>query len=194
MSLNRIDLELGKLASAYNCPPPTPREEMWEAIAAARSPRPARRWGWPPAGVGMAATFLIGMLIGGGLPGGTDQGVVAVPGDATALALVDPETARHLARVDLLLRAIRDDAGQNVLASDVTESARRLLAETRFLVDLPPQDQLPEVTELLHDIELVLAQIAVLDGEADRDELRLVEEGIDAREVLPRLHHFALTL
>jgi hypothetical protein len=191
MNRDQGDERLRALVGDYRLPPPTPREEIWAAIQPALAARRRPRRLWLAAVTGMAATFLIGLLVGGGALTGPPAG--AAEGGA-AFALVDAETGRHLARVEMLLRALRTEAASGVVPTGMATTARVLLAENRFLADLPPEDQLPEITRLLADIELVLAQIAVLEGGADREELRLIEEGIEIREVLPRLHHFALNL
>jgi hypothetical protein len=182
---------LVELAREYRRPPETPREEIWAALqpALAVHRRPRRRVWWGSA-AGMAATFLLGIAMGGGLRGAGDPEMVT----PAPVAAVDLETGRHLMQVDLLLRGVRTDAASGTITAGRAEAARLLLAENRLLTDLPPAEHLPEVARLLGDIELVLAQIAVMAGGTDAEELRLVDEGIEARDVIPRLQQLALHL
>lgn len=72
---DRFEEALKAMAREHNRPPAVPREEMWAAIAAARAEarrapvvipmRPPRRvWRWAAIGGALAATLLLGILIG----------------------------------------------------------------------------------------------------------------------------------
>src|SRR2546422_11723648 len=67
MTDDRFEERLRQAAQDYHRPPPTPREELWRRVAAARAARqrrgivlrPAPRWG-----VGIAAVLALGVGIG----------------------------------------------------------------------------------------------------------------------------------
>src|SRR2546422_3381231 len=67
MTDDRFEERLRQAAQDYHRPPPTPREELWRRVAAARAARqrrgivlrPAPRWG-----VGIAALLALGVGIG----------------------------------------------------------------------------------------------------------------------------------
>lgn len=64
---DRFDDTLRELARSYHEPPPTPRDRMWERVAAARAQRPVqtrhplRRTPW---WMGLAAALLLGVVLG----------------------------------------------------------------------------------------------------------------------------------
>src|SRR2546425_11539707 len=73
MTEDRFDRLLQDAVQDYHRPPPTPREEMWQRIAAARAARRRRvivlrpwlRWG-----LGIAAVLVLGFAIGRWTAGG----------------------------------------------------------------------------------------------------------------------------
>jgi len=95
MTEDRVDRLLQDAVQDYHRPPPTPREEMWQRIAAARAARRQRaivlrpwlRWG-----LGIAAVLVLGFAIGRWTAGG--------PGPAGAPAAAD--AARGADRVNAL--------------------------------------------------------------------------------------------
>jgi hypothetical protein len=99
---------------------------------------------------------------------------------------------QHLSRSESLLSLVSADAKQGRVDRDVGNWGRDLLLETRLLLDSRSVTD-PAVRELLEDLELILAQVAVLSGggvggEARaREELHLVAEGLEDRDVLSRI-------
>jgi hypothetical protein len=70
--------------------------------------------------------------------------------------------------------------------SQFTGRARDLLTSTRLLLDSRVVED-PRTRALLEDLELILVQIARL-GPAGRDqELDLITDGLEQRQVIPRL-------
>jgi hypothetical protein len=109
----------------------------------------------------------------------------------------DPEVLRaasvdHLARTEALLTLVRSDARAGKVEPGVGTWARGLLSQTRLLMDAQGESD-PAMAQLLEDLELVLVQIvgvANADGNnQDRfqSELNLALDGIDEREILPRI-------
>lgn len=201
-----------ELRASYNAPPETPRQEMWAAIEAAlRSPggaastrgaavvsleaerarrRPAthRVAGWA---VAAAALLVLGVGIGRmsvPLPRQAATATADVP-DPTAMHLAAVE---HLGQTESLLTLVQADGRAGRLDPQVGPWARNLLAQTRLLLDAPDQKD-PAMKQLLEDLELVLVQVV---GVADtgghnaartRTELNLALQGLQDRDVLPRI-------
>ena len=64
--------------------------------------------------------------------------------------------------------------------------AGELLTTTRLLLDAPSVDD--KTRALLEDLELVLTQVVRLQTETGREDLRLIREALEQRDLLPRLH------
>jgi hypothetical protein len=195
MNDDRFEDLLREAGQEYHRPPATPREEMWVAIAAERRRRlPAPRVrGWRPAwrwGLGMAAVLLLGIAIGRAVRPGESPRRFAPTADAAtppeaslAFRLV---TAQYLNRTDALLTGFRADARSGRVDAQFVAQARQLLGSTRLLLDSPAGRD-PQLKPLLEDLELVLAQIALLPAASDTQDVGLINQGIDQRSVLTRL-------
>lgn len=192
------------LREEYNPPPPAPREEMWAAIQAGlrshgappvsledarrrRAPRPWRQVGWAAAA---AAVLGLGVSIGRVTAPAGPPVAEAPTEEGAAASLVRLAAAEHLGRTEELLRMVRADGRGGRLDPAMGAWARGLLTQTRLLLDRTEGED-PTMRELLEDLELVLVQIvAVADGgdeERVRSELALALDGIEQREVLPRI-------
>jgi hypothetical protein len=192
MNDDRFDEMVREAGREYHRPPQTPREEMWAAIEAERrrrrtTPRvivmrPAWRWG-----IGMAAVLLIGIAIGRGLgpkaPASPVDSVVTQSSGGVAYRLA---AAQYLGRTEALLAGFRSDAPTGVLDQQFVAQARDLLSSTRLLLDSPAGND-PQLKPLLEDLELVLAQIALLPAGRDKRDVELIIQGIDQKSVLTRL-------
>lgn len=157
------------------------------------------RWGaWLLAGSAAAALVVVGIGVGRmTAPSGT---VGEAPARAAAVAEwpATPSTAvravalDHLGRSGSLLEMVRADARKGRVDPDLVRWRAGLLAETRLLLDSPAAAD-PAMRSLLEDLELILAQMAVLqdggrlDDERARMELQLVAEGVEDRDVLSRI-------
>ncbi|MGH7538353.1 MAG: hypothetical protein ACREMF_06945 [Gemmatimonadales bacterium] len=194
MSDDRFERLLHDATREYHRPPETPREEMWDRIEAERRRRRAapRVVGLPPAwrwGLGMAAVLLLGIAIGWWMrpvpPGRAPSSVPSVatrPGNlAYSLAAV-----QYLSRTETLLTGFRADARTGAVDVQFGNQARELLSSTRLLLDSPAGRD-PHLEPLLEDLEVVLAQIALLSAARDTEDVRLITQGIDQRSVLTRL-------
>jgi hypothetical protein len=94
--------------------------------------------------------------------------------------------ARHLNRTEDFLTMFRVDARSDQLEDvDLGPWARRLLTDTRLLLDSPAGDD-AELRMLLGDLELVLAQIVQLRA-GDADEVEIIDEGLESTQLLFRL-------
>ncbi len=195
MNDDRFEDRLREAARDYHRPPETPREEMWAAIEAERRRRqavprvvilrPAWRWG-----LGMAAVLLVGIAIGRWMR--PTPGTPPLSASPTARAGNDVAyrlaAAQYLGRTETLLAGFRADARAGQLDPQFTRQARDLLTSTRLLLDSPAGRD-PWLKPLLEDLELVLAQIALLPATRDSQDLELITQGIDQRSVLTRLRN-----
>jgi len=168
---------------------------------------PIRRFRPQPWWVAVAAALLIGVVLGRGtLGGGPDGGATVAGGTTDTLAAVDgagpvgtphgaanvvPRSyrvaaARHMSRTADFLTMFRVDARSNRLDMDLGTWARRLLTDTRLLLDSPAAGD-PELRMLLDDLELVLAQIVQLRA-GDPNEVAMIDEGLESTQLLFRLN------
>ena len=198
---DRFDELMRDAAREYRVPPEPPLEAMWEEIAHARwTPRAgeggfrgrsvARVAPWLAAGIGMAATLMIGIAIG-------RQSTQRDMGAPVAEAIVDAQdesvtpyriaTGRHLGQAAALLVSLPADMQSGRADSTLIEQADDLLSTTRILLDSPAADD-PEIQTLLRDLELVLAQVSRLSTRrAAPVDVQLITDAIEERDVLPRL-------
>jgi hypothetical protein len=181
-------------------PPPAPREEMWARIEQVRRSRRhngdhpwlvnAIRWGLP-----LAATLVIGIGIGRLTAGrsASEPAFVETPGIVALPASTEPAlpyrvaAVQHLVRTEALLTSLREDTRSGD-TTDISGWARDLLTNTRLLIDSPASQDV-QLGRLLEDLELILAQIAALDGAPPADELELIEDGIQRNDMITRLRN-----
>lgn len=203
MNEREFDEWLIEAAAEVREPPPTPREEIWEGIRAAReTDELMKRWarmrrvrgvGW---GIGIAALLMVGVGLGRYSTAISRSGTVAaepLPAmdaqpSAAAYRLV---TAQHLTQAEALLTYTRGATDAAELDQQTIARAKDLLSTTRLLLDSPGARD-PRLRALLQDLELVLAEITQLrsgagaQGEAN-EELNLVKKSMEHIDVLPRL-------
>jgi hypothetical protein len=186
MSEDWLDERIRRSAAEYHRPPAAPRDAMWEAIAAARERRRSRRpIAWAAWTVGIAATLVLGIGIGRWTdrrPGPATPAVTA-PGLAYRVA-----AAQYLTRTEALLTGFQVESRGSVARGDgqFAAQAADLLATTRLMLDSPAAQDI-RLKSLLEDLELVLAQIAQLPQGGDREDMRLINQGLDQHSVLLRL-------
>jgi hypothetical protein len=218
--MDERDERLRALAGDYHRPLPTPREEMWAAIRSrVRQAAPgappvggegerehavvipiggeprSRRWSLPWLGTAAAAAmiaigFALGRLSGPRVgPSAGEPPIAAAPGGGEEAFRT--AAAEHLARSEELLMLVRTDARAGRVDRSVGEWGGALLVETRLLLDSPVGSD-PQLRPLLEDLELLLAQVAMLGHQGlvegrGREELSLIAEGMDAQDMLPRI-------
>ena len=187
---DRFDERLRDTAQDYHRPPATPREELWHRIAAARAARqrrivvfrPALRWG-----VGIAAVLALGVALGRwSVSGSPSRPAGAGPGERTTTFVYQLAAAQYLTRTEALLTGFRAETRAGVPAAQFSVQARDLLCTTRLMLDSPAARDV-RLKSLLEDLELVLAQIAQLPSSGDRDDVQLINQGLEQRSVLLRL-------
>jgi hypothetical protein len=201
MDDQRFDELMREGAPGFREPPPPPLEAMWASIEREHFGAPVRsgsRHRWLMPGIGMAATLLLGIGLGrmtaGTVPGAGNPIVAAAPA-TPALTAVDDDvagpyravTSRYLGQAVALLVALpssRDYTADGKLV----EHAGELLSTTRLLLDSPAAED-PELKVLLDDLELVLAQVVRLSARRHDQELELITDALEERDVLPRLQN-----
>ena len=195
MDEKELEQRMAELRETWRVPPEPPLAEMWRVIEA-RSFGPARQGGssrWIRSILPLAATLVLGFGIGQvsprllapGGPAGVSDPVVAAQRTLEQPAFVGVAT-NYLERVNALLVTLNDESRQGRSHTGTAERARDLLATTRLLLDSPDISD-PHLRDLLDDLELVLAQIVRLPSRAAAPDVRLIDQALDQREVMPRL-------
>ena len=202
MDDQRLDDLLRDAAPGFREPPPPPLEAMWAAIEREHfGPVRGTLWNrWYGPVIGMAATLLIGIGIGRitvnpvPMPG---DPIVASAGPAAPAGAVDASediagpyravTSRYLGQTVALLVSLPASRDFNA-DGKMVERAGELLSTTRLLLDSPAAED-PELKVLLDDLELVLAQVVRLSSRRHDQEMELITDALEERDVLPRLQN-----
>jgi len=190
MTEDRFEERLRQAAQDYHRPPATPREELWDRIGAARAARQRRVMVIRPAlgwGVGIAAVLALGIAIGRWSATGPHPSIeVAGTGERTSAFVYQLAAAQYLTRTEALLTGFRAETRAGASTAQFSIQARDLLCTTRLMLDSPAARDV-RLKGLLEDLELVLAQIAQLRSSGDRDDVQLINQGLEQRSVLLRL-------
>jgi len=200
MDDQRFDDLMRDAAPSFREPPPPPLEAMWAGIERQHFGVPTRQNPWQrrygPI-IGMAATLLLGIGIGrvtstNALPpaGGAIVSIAPAPGADTFDDVTGPYravTSRYLGQAVALLVSL-PTSGDYKADRKLVEHAGELLSTTRLLLDSPAADD-PELKVLLDDLELVLAQVVRLSARRHDQELEMITDALEERDVLPRLQN-----
>lgn len=190
---DRFDAWLKEASAGYNALPPNapvPREEMWQAVAAARRSTAARRrWRVLPGPWALAAAAAVLLAVGIGI-GRMTQSTQVVNDVRTAADSGLPATygvaaARHLTSAEAFVTAVRMSS---YAARDtaIQRWARDLLTDTRLLLDSPAgADQRRRA--LLEDLELLLVQVLELEDSRSSDTNELLLDTTQQDQLLTRL-------
>lgn len=214
MTDDRFEEFLKVYGDGYNRPPTTPKDAMWSAIegaisderttseadvvslASARLKKPAsvHRWqqGWGVWAAAAAAVLVVGVGIG-------RMSVRSPAGSILEVAITPEAQARsmhsaaldYLTRTESLLTMVSSDARTGIVDAEVARWGRRLLLQTRLLMDSRAVED-PVIRQLLDDLELILIQVAGLssaglDIARDREELQMITEGLEDQDMMLRL-------
>ncbi len=190
---DQLDERIRAMARQIHEPPPVPREAMWTAIQAKRDAarviplhtrRNPRTMVWIAA---LAASLFLGIAIDRWVirPAGVQPGRVA---ETTSRRDAEPSTALQLATTQYLSRVETFLTGFRTTDTDSTfeGQARDLLSSTRLLLDNPSIHD-ARVRGLLQDLELILVQIVQSTASDRPSERQLITDGLQQRQVLPRL-------
>ena len=141
----------------------------------------------------LAAMLLIGVALGRWTArqprstAGMTVASAASPQDTVTL----PEpyqstTSRYLGQTVDLLVSLPSEVRAGRANERFLGRAHDLLLTTRLLLDSPAASD-PRFRTLLDDLELVLAQVVRLQSDQSREELDLIRQALEQRDVLPRL-------
>jgi hypothetical protein len=193
----RLDELLADASHTYRVPPEPALDAIWERVAAEAFTPPVRRShpGWLAFAGAIAASLVIGVVGGrasarsgtsaAGSPATSPAAAAAVANSATT----EPyhrTTRELLGRTAVLLTSFPAPGSDGATDTRLIQQASQLLTTTRLLLDSPVgQDR--RMKELLQDLELVLAQVARLRHSDREDEIALITQAMEERDVLPRL-------
>ena len=198
MDDQRFDDLMRHAAPTFREPPPPPLDAMWSEIEARHFGTTAARRPWHRAYgpvIGMAATLLIGIGIGRMTTSASrpaEQPVATAPAPAAyqSTDIAGPYravTSRYLGQAVALLVAL-PAASEYQADAKLVEHASELLSTTRLLLDSPAAED-PEFKVLLDDLELVLAQVVRLSARRHEQEMEMITDALEERDVLPRLQN-----
>jgi hypothetical protein len=96
---------------------------------------------------------------------------------------------RHIAGTEAMITAFRSSARRGEVDTQIADWSRELLSTTRML-EASPVNRDPTMKRLLEDLDLVIVQIAQYStsGKHNPDDLDLIEQSIDKRGVMTKLH------
>jgi hypothetical protein len=198
MQDDRFEPPLPDAVKEYRTPPAldaAAREAMWSEIEARHfTPRPAPRGRWTPGWIGLAAALVIGVALGRFLPrrptAPATPVAAALPSAAVAKlpvpAVYEPTTSQYLGQTTALLVALPSEVRDGHANALFISRAQNLLLTTRLLLDSPAAHN-PKLRGLLDDLEVVLAQVVRLQAAPGTDDLDLINQALEQRDVLPRL-------
>ena len=209
MTDDRFDELMRDAEKTFRTPPPADFDAMWKNIEAAHFGAPvarpsatmerrgfrllSTRW------IGIAATLVIGIgvgrastMIGRSTTSESTPRIAAIeptPSTYADTAMARPyevETSRYLGQTAALLIALPSEVKSGQAAEQVASRAGDLLTRTRLLMDSPAAND-PQMRTLLDDLELVLMQVARLQGNGNRVDLDIINRALQQRDVIPRL-------
>jgi hypothetical protein len=193
MTEDRLNELLDDARRTWPMPPEPDYQAMWgrieqEAFSGVRK-QETRTPSWLVYSIGLAATLVIG--IGVGRFSMNDEATVptlaAVSTDTmtTTVGAYDRVASDLLGRTVVLLTSLPAEA--NVGSGErFSNQAIDLLTSTRLLLDSPAASDV-RFKSLLEDLELVLAQIAMLQSGRTRQEIDLITDALEERDVVPRI-------
>ena len=196
MREDRLDELLDDARRTWPMPPEPDYQAMWgrierEAFSGVRATE-SRTPSWRVFSIGIAATLMVGVGLGRlsmkqAAPLESVPTLAAVTTDTTPTRASEYDRAASelLGRTVVLLTSLPDDA-RSAGAERFSNNAIELLTSTRLLLDSPAASD-ARFKDLLEDLELVLAQIAMLQSGRTRQEIDLITDALEEREVVPRI-------
>ena len=196
MREDRLDELLDDARRTWPMPPEPDYQAMWgrierEAFSGVRATE-SRTPSWRVFSIGIAATLMVGVGLGRlsmkqAAPSESVPTLAAVTTDTTPTRASEYDRAASelLGRTVVLLTSLPDEA-RSAGAERFSNNAIELLTSTRLLLDSPAASD-ARFKDLLEDLELVLAQIAMLQSGRTRQEIDLITDALEEREVVPRI-------
>jgi hypothetical protein len=196
MNDERLNELLDDAKRTWPMPPEPDYQAMWgrierEAFAEAR-PYGRSPLTWRTFSLGIAAALMIGIGLGRFRfsTADTDRAVAVADGSADtatpASNAYDKAASDLLGRTVILLTSLPSDSRNVVAGEQFSNQATELLTSTRLLLDSPAASD-ARFKDLLEDLELVLAQIAMLQSGRTRQEIDLITDALEERDVVPRI-------
>ena len=193
MTDERLNELLDDARRTWPLPPEPDYQAMWgrierEAFAGVR--QESRTPSWRIFSIGLAAALMMGIGLGR-ISRNTTTPVPGVASSATDTATpassdYDRAASELLGRTVMLLTSLPAEA-RNVGAGErFSNQATELLTSTRLLLDSPAASD-ARFKDLLEDLELVLGQIAMLQSGRTRQEIDLITDALEERDVVPRI-------
>jgi len=192
MTDERLNELLDDARRTWPLPPEPDYQAMWEqiereAFAGERSTK--RTPSWRIFSIGLAAALMMGVGLGRfSMKEDPAPTVAAAPTDTAtpASGAYDRAASELLGRTVVLLTSLPAE-GRSVGAGErFSNQATELLTSTRLLLDSPAASD-ARFKDLLEDLELVLAQIAMLQNGRTRQEIDLITDALEERDVMPRI-------
>lgn len=190
MTDERMDELLDDARRTWPLPPEPDYEAMWARIereSFVAGPR-HRTPSWRIFSAGIAAALLMGVGIGRVTRQAAPVAAIASIADTAtpASGAYDRVASELLGRTVILLTALPAEAHNNASSERFATQATELLTSTRLLLDSPAATD-ARFKDLLEDLELVLAQIAMLQTGRSRQDIDLITDALEERDVVPRL-------
>jgi hypothetical protein len=194
---DQLDTIIREAGGAYHPPPPADLDRLWERIGAARRaphdaarPPAAARFPWR-APLAIAATAVLSFALGR-TTAAPPPAVAVAEAPASADAAVTEVANQLLGQTVVLLSTLPEDPARD--ANALARQAGDLLQTTRLLLDAPDTQRHPALASVLRDLELVLAQVARLNGRAPTEELDLITDAMREQDLVPRIRTIAAGL
>lgn len=197
MTEERLNELLDDARRTWPVPPEPDYAAMWgrierEAFSGVRVEK-ARTPSWRTFSLGLAATLVVGVGLGrlsmqqAAAPTQATATVAEASSESAAPAsnAYDKVASELLGRTVVLLASLPAEA-RNSSGERFSNQATELLTSTRLLLDSPAASD-ARFKDLLEDLELVLAQIAMLQSGRTRQEIDLITDALEERDVVPRL-------
>jgi hypothetical protein len=198
MTEERVRELLDDAARTYRVPPEPDLEAMWSAIERdafdidLRSKNP-RKPSWRVFSLGLAAALVMGVALGQSSlfkRAASEGGNMAAASNDTPNSNAPDAYTRTatelLGKTAVLLTTLPSEGEAPRADERFTTQALELLTTTRLLLDSPAASD-PRFADLLEDLELVLAQIASLRSGRNRQEIELITDALQERDVVPRI-------
>jgi len=195
MTDDRLNELLDDARRTWPLPPEPDYQAMWgrierESFGGIRVDR--RTPSWRVYSLGLAAALMLGI----GLGRFSKPESASAP--ATVSSAVVTDTVRSvsneydkaasdlLGRTVVLLTSLPADSRSVGAGQQFSNQATELLTSTRLLLDSPAASD-ARFKDLLEDLELVLAQIAMLQSGRSRQDIDLITDALEERDVVPRI-------
>ena len=192
MTDERLNELLDDARRTWPLPPEPDYQAMWgrierEAFSGVR--KDSRTPSWRIFSIGLAAALMMGIGLGRLSRNETAPipGVASASTDtATSVSGYDRAASELLGRTVVLLTSLPAGARTVGAGEHFSNQATELLTSTRLLLDSPAASD-ARFKDLLEDLELVLGQIAMLQSGRTRQEIDLITDALEERDVVPRI-------